>query len=217
MMRCLVQLACLSLGLAMPLWSQQQEPEFELPPDLGFLRIVNAAGSGGKLWVTVNGVKLAASSGYEDGFATGAMAIIEKSLNIEMRHDELGELRHALTLKPGIISTLVVYAKRKPDEAGSPEESKAELALHAMDLPASKREEESTLSLLQITPAPQLVVSVKDNVWVLEPVKEQTIPIPSSMGAFLDVKIQNQIAAQLNFTDPAGQGVVLYTDTVGKL
>lgn len=32
---------------------------------------------------------------------------------------------------------------------------------------------------------------------------------------FLEVTLQGKIIAQLNFKDPAGQGVVIYTDTGG--
>ncbi len=216
----LFRLTLLCLALPCLLAAQQREPEFELPPDLGFLRVVNATGRPGKLWVTVNGVKLAAASGYEDGTATGAMAIMEKALSLEMRHDHLGELKQAVTLQAGVVTTLIARIEHKQAEVagvGSPEKDKAVLAAHLWELPASRRAEESTLSLIQFTPAAQLPVSVKDTVCVLEPAKAQSIPIPAAMGAFLDVKIQGQIAAQLNFTDPAGQGVVFYTDTSGKL
>ncbi len=218
--RCLA-VFCLALS-ALPC-AQAQEPEIEIPPDLGFLRIVNAAGRPGKLWVTVNGVKLAAASGYEDGAATGAMGLTEKSLSIEMRHEDIGELKLPVTLKAGIVTTLIAFVESKPPEesknggAQDEGEAKIKLAAHLLELPASRQGEKSTLSLIQFTPAAQLPLSVASTSCVLEPKKPQTISITPDMGTFLDVKLQGKIVAQLNFMDPAGQGVVLFTDTAGVL
>ncbi len=198
--------------------AQEPEPEFQIPPDLGFLRIVNATGRPGKLWVTVNGVKLAAASGYEDGTATGAMALTEKSLSIEMAHDDLEELKLPVALKAGVVTTLIAFVEMAPlDESKKDEEKKPKLAAHALELPANKPGDKSTLSLIQFTPASQLTVSVAETTCALEAGKPQTIDITPEMGAFLDVKLQGKTVAQLNFMDPAGQGVVLFTDTAGVL
>jgi hypothetical protein len=206
------------LALALPALTlaQQPEPEFEIPPDLGFFRIVNATGREGKLWARVNGVRLAAETGYEDGFATGPMAILEKGLSVELKHDTLGELEMAVTLEAGTVTTLIAHTVvRRPDDGEGGESVK--LAGYLLKLPASKRGEPSTLSLIQFTPATQLAVSIQEKESVLEPAKEVTLPLSSDWGAFLDVKVAGQTVAQLNFTDPAGQGVVLYTDAQGRL
>lgn len=209
----------LALGIAAPMAAiGQQEPEFPIPPDLGFLRVINATGHPGKLWVTVNGVKLAAASGYEDGTATGAMGIQNKSLAIEMRHDTLGEVKQAVTLKVGVITAVIaVPAPKKADaKAVKPEEEgKPELAVHLLELPASRPDAPSTLTLIQFTPAAVLSAAVASTTLSLPVAKPQTMTVTREMGGFLEVTLQGKIIAQLNFKDPAGQGVVIYTDTGG--
>lgn len=189
-----------------------------IPPDLGFLRVVNATGHPGQLWVTVNGVKLAASVGYEDGAATGAMGIQEKSLRLEFQHDSLGEVKQAVTLKTGVITAVIAVAqKKKEDSAQSDKESEKEpeLGLHMLEMPVSSPDQPSSLTLIQFTPAAQLSVEVAPSTLGLKVAEPQSLAITPSMGAFIDVKLQGKIVAQLNFKDPAGQGVVLYTNTEG--
>lgn len=195
----------------------QQEPEFEIPPDLGFLRIVNASGHPGPLWVTVNGVKLAEATGYADGEATGAMGIIDKNLVLELRHDLLGEVKQSVTLKAGMITSVIAVAAKKEEnkEGKNEKERKVELAVHLLELPVSYSDQPSTLSVMQFTPATQLSAEVAGTTMSLEAAKVQSMTITSAMAAFLEVKLQGQIVAQLNFKDPAGQVVVLYTDPKG--
>jgi hypothetical protein len=214
----------LVLGLAImthgvqEVWSQQ-DAEFEIPADLGFLRIVNATGYEGALWVTVNGVKLAAATGYEDGVATGAMGIQDKSLVVEMRHDTLGEIKQTVALKVGIITAMIAVAavpedgEKKGGDEGK--ESKPELVVHLLELPVSRSEEGSTLSLIQFSLAKQLRVDVGEKSFDLARGQVQTFPVTEAMGAFIDVKMKEQNVAQLNFKDAAGQGVVLYTTPKG--
>lgn len=196
----------------------QQEPEFVIPPDLGFLRVVNATGHPGNLWVTVNGVKLAAATGYEDGTSTGAMGIQDKSLVMEMRHDTLGEFKQAIVLKAGVITAVIAVPAPKRNDGqkdNEGEDRKPELAVHLLELPASRPEEPSTLTLIQFTPAKVLSAAVASTSLNLEVGRPQTLTVTREMGGFLDVKLQSKIVAQLNFKDPAGQGVVLYTNTEG--
>lgn len=207
---------CLLTSINLPLFGQQ-EPEFEIPADLGFLRIVNASGQPGPLWVTVNGVKLAAATGYEDGVATGAMGIQDKSLVLELRHDILGDMKQSVSLKAGVITSVIALTAKdpQPKEAGKEEEEKPELAIHLLELPVSYSDQPSTLSLIQFTPASTLTVDVAESGYALEFGKVNTFGVTPSMGAFIDVKLKSQIVAQLNFKDAAGQAVVLYTDPKG--
>jgi len=206
-----------AIGLQSTLLAQE-EPEFEIPPDLGFMRIVNASGHPGPLWVTVNGVKLAATTGYEDGVATGAMGLRDKSLVLELKHDVLGDVKQSLTLKAGVITAVIAVAeKKKPDpkKADNEEADRVELVLHLLELPVSQSDQPSTLSLIQFSPASRLSVEVAGTTLGLEAAKAQSMTILPSMGAFLEVKLQGQIVAQLNFKNAAGQVVVLYTNPEG--
>lgn len=196
---------------------REPEPEIEIPPDLGFLRFVNAVGHPGRLWVTVNGTKLAAGSGYEEGAATGPMGIAPGSLQVEMRHDTLGEAKLSVTLKTGQVTTVIAAPERKEKKEGEDEAELPKLVAHLLELPATGPEDEPTLSLIQFTPAAQLTVSVAGTAHVLEPAKARTIAITPDMEAFLDVLIQGKAVAQLNYKNPAGQGVVLFTDAAGVL
>ncbi len=205
-----------------PAQESAQEPpqEIEIPPDLGFLRIVNATGHPGRLWVKVNGVKLAASTGYEDGTATGAMGIAQGTLQVEMRHDSLEEVKLSVALKTGQVTTLIAAPERKKKAEPAAEDEAEEtpkLAAHLLELPATGPEDEPTLSLIQFTSAAQLTVTVAGITCALEPAAPQTIAITPAMGGFLDVLFGDKTVAQLNFKDPAGQGVVFYTDAKNTL
>jgi hypothetical protein len=210
--------AVFSMGMLLPrLVVAQEEPEFEIPPDLGFLRIVNASGHPGPLWVTVNGVKLAAATGYEDGVATGAMGIQDKSLVLEMKHDGLGEVKQAVTLKAGVITAVIAVAEKKsdPKKGADEKEGKVELVLHLLELPVSQSDQPSTLTLMQFTPAGVISTEVAGSTMALEKGKAQSMTMLPSLGAFQEVKLQGQIVAQLNFKNAAGQVVVLYTNPEG--
>jgi hypothetical protein len=66
-----------------------------------------------------------------------------------------------------------------------------------------------------VTPAKELPVEVASTRLNLEFGNPRSMNITRDMGDFHDVTIQGKIVAQLNFRDPAGQGVVLYTDQNG--
>ena len=215
-MRGLFNLAVSALVLLCSVGVLAQEPSVAK----GYLRFVNATGYEGMLHVKLDGVEISAA-GYSSGLATGAVGFLPKECQIEMRHDTLGEVKVTLSLKPGLVSTVIalplVEEEKKPKagQAVAPvEKPKVELTHFVLDSAPFKAGSAPTLTVLQSTPMKAMELRVGKQALTLEPLKAGTVPL-QGMGEFPVVMLAGKKVASMNMTDPADHVVVLFSTDKG--
>lgn len=202
--------------------TKEPSPVPEVPPDMGFLRLVNAVGLPGALQVRIDGTE-AAPEGFKMGEATGAVGLSPGSYKVELEHASLDKESLEVNIQTGQISTVIAYRTEKAEpKAKSTAKGKSEpgprLAWKVDDSPVSPPElDRPTLILLQVTPLDTLPLSVSGtaaSARVAEPVR---VAITPAMGAFPEVHYQGRAVCLLNFKFPADQLVVFFTDEAGQL
>jgi hypothetical protein len=169
-------------------------------------------------------------AGYPDGEATGALGLLPKVWNIELEHEALGKLKVPVELKMGEISTVIALAvpespqeadkgkdkgKQKVDDEAA--EAKLVLGSHTHVAKALVPEGDSSLTLLQFTPAKELSLSVSGTAYAVPRATQITLPITAKIGAFPEVHLAGRAVCLLNFKFPADQVVVFFTGTDGVL
>jgi hypothetical protein len=191
----------------------QQPPE---DAALGFLRFVNATGFDENVVIKLDGEPVS-PNGYKAGQATGAVGFLPTVCQIEMEHPTFGEEKLSVTLKPGIVSTVVALPEvEEPKKPG--DEPKIKLAHHVLEAPVTgRRGEVNSLTLLQITPAELLNLKVADRDVALSRLKPDTVAIPGSAGDFPVISIAGTPVCTLNYTDNGDQVLVLFTDRKGRV
>lgn len=197
-------------------------PVPEVPPDMGFIRLVNAIGLPGVLQVRIDGTE-ASPEGFKPGEATGAVGLSPASYKVELEHAVLGRESLEVSIQTGQISTVIAYRTEKPDPKAQPpakakQEPAPRLAWQVDQSPVSPPElEKPTLTLLQVTPLDTLPLRVSGasaSARMAEPVR---VPITAAMGAFPEVQFEGRAVCLLNFKFPADQLVVFFTDEKGQL
>ena len=195
------------------LWAaglQAQEPE----PDaaLGYLRFVNATGYDGVLKVSLDGVDIN-PKGYVAGQATGAVGLPPKTCQIEMKHDILGELKTSVILKPGMVSAVVALplVEKEPKPGEKP---KVELTSQVIESPPSTRGRPPTVTILQTTPMETMELKVGSLSCAAARMKPETVTL-TGFAEFTPVTLGDKKLATLNFTDPADQVLVFFTNEQG--
>lgn len=189
-----------------------QEEELE-----GFLRFVNATGCEGKLFVEVDKINVN-PEGYESGFATGTVGLFPKTLQIEMKHEVLGEFKLPVEIKVGEVVSVVALIKKEEEgkKAGeAKKEPKLELTCHVQTAPYYKKGEPSTLTILQCTPAERLEVKVGGKVVGCERMKEEKVT--GGLSDAVPVELAGKSVAQMNFYDPTDAFLVMFVDRKGVL
>lgn len=198
----------------------ESTPVPEVPPDMGFVRLVNAVGLAGVLQVRINGTE-ASPEGFKMGEATGAVGLLPASYKVELEHASLGKETLEVNIQTGQISTVIAYRTEKPEAKttakGKPEPG-PRLAWMVDESPVSPPDmDRPHLTLLQVTPLDTLPLSVSGTATsarVAEPVR---VAITPAMGAFPEVHHQGRAVCLLNFKFPADQLVVFFTDESGQL
>lgn len=195
-----------------------QEPKAAL----GYLRFVNATGYEGMLFVKLDGVEIS-PMGYPSGLATGAVGFVPKDCQIEMRHEVLGEVKVSVTLRPGLVSTVIALPlveeekKAKPGQPAVPvEKPKVELTHYVLESPPFKSGAAPTLTLLQSTPVKLMELVVGKQAVAIEPLKPGTVTL-KGMGDFPEILLAGKRVAMMNMTDPADQVVVLFVTDKGAV
>lgn len=189
-----------------------QEKELE-----GFLRFVNATGCEGKLFVEVDKINVN-PEGYESGYATGTVGLFPKTLQIEMKHEVLGEFKLPVEIKVGEVVSVVALLKKEEEvkKAGeAKKEPKLELTCHVQTAPYYKKGEPSTLTLLQCTPAERLEIKVGNQVVGCERMKEAKVV--GGLADAVPVELAGKNVAQMNFFDPTDAVLVMFVDRKGVL
>ena len=206
--------------------SAQSSSDQEVPPNLGFIRLMNAIGEAGQLKISINNEETN-PGGYPMGEATGALGLPEGSYQVSLDHETLGKERVSMTLKKGQISTLVVFQELKQLQDqnnqlakvdGKAVENKPTLAWHVDESPTSPPDTiNPILKLLQFTPAAELAFSVDKVPAITERGKPNSVAITQAMGAFPEVVLAGKSVCLLNFKAPADQLVVFFTGPGGIL
>ena len=200
----------------------EPSPVPEVPPDMGFLRLVNAVGLPGVLQVRIDGAE-AAPEGFKAGEATGAVGLPPGSYKVELEQASLGKVALEVNIRTGQISTVIAYRTEKPEsKAKAAAKGKSatgpRLAWKVDDSPVSPPElDRPTLTLLQVTPLDTLPLSVSGTAASARAAEPVRVPITPAMGAFPEVHHQGRAVCLLNFKFPADQLVVLFTDEGGQL
>ncbi len=108
-MRTISNILAAAVLLAVPAASAQ-----EPPPEVGFIRFVNAVAAGtGNVKVTVNGEDLH-PKGYRLGQKTGGLGLRVGSHTITVKREGVGTGSTKITLAKGETLTLIGFAERKP-------------------------------------------------------------------------------------------------------
>lgn len=197
-------------------------PVPEVPPSMGFLRLVNAVGLPGALQVRIDGTE-AAPEGFKAGEATGAVGLPPGSYKIELEQALLGKEALEVSIQTGQISTVVAYRTEKPEaKAKAVAKGKSvpapRLAWKVDESPVSPPElDRPTLTLLQVTPLDTLPLSVSGTAASARAAEPVRVGITPAMGAFPEVHYQGRAVCLLNFKFPADQLVVFFTDEAGQL
>lgn len=217
-------LLCLLLPLSAAISAQEAAvsteppPVPEVPPDMGFIRLVNALGLPGELQVRIDGTE-ASPDGFKPGEATGAVGLPPAAYTIELEHAALGKKSLEVSIQTGQISTVIAYRTEKPERNTKAKPEPGErLAWHVDQSPVSPPEpDRPALTLVQLTPLDTLPLSVSGTAASARTAEAVRVPITPTMGAFPEVHYQGQAVCLLNFKFPADQLVVFFTDEAGKL
>ncbi len=216
-------LSALCALLLSPLAAQQPAPPTSTTPPppqplpneaLGYIRFVNATGHDGKLRVTFDGIDVN-PVGYTTGQATGAVGFPPKSALIGFRHDTLGETQVTVTLKPGTVTAVLALPLIEKDPKPG-QEPKIELTHHIVESPASSRGRAPVLTILQTTALETMELKVAGQTCAVGRLKPESLTL-ANVGEFAAVSLGGQNVATLNFTDPADQVLVLFTNDKGVL
>jgi hypothetical protein len=215
-MRGLFSLIVWGVVLLGPAGVLAQEPSAAL----GYLRFVNATGYDGMLFVKLDGVEIS-PTGYPSGLATGAVGFAPKECVIEIRHEVLGEVKVSVTLKPGLVSSVIALPLVEEAKPGKPrqtvmaeEKPKVELTHQVLESRPFKAGAAPTLTVLQSTPMKLMELQVGKQALTVEPLKPATLAM-QGMGDFPVVMLAGKKVAMLNMTDPADQVVVLFITDKG--
>lgn len=216
--------AALLLTAWLPL-PAQEAPGLEVPPDLAFIRLVNAVGLPGRLKVRINGNE-ADPAGFQQGDATGAVGLAPKSYPVELEHETLGKETLEVPLQTGQITTVIAYMTEKPaldpktkkPAKGEAEKKGPRLAWHLDQSPTSPPDlKQPALTLVQLTPADEMDFKVSGTPVTVPAAKPVRVPITRAMGAFPGVHYQSKPVSLLNFKFPADQLVVFFIGDDGTL
>lgn len=206
--------ALYNLTIWLTLFSAMSVPAQEPTPNmaLGYLRFVNATGFEGLLKVSLDGVDIN-PKGYVTGQATGAVGLIPKACQIEMKHDTLGELKISIILKPGMVSAVVALplVEKEPKPGEKP---KVELIHQVIESPPAAKGRAPTVTILQTTPMETMDLKVGSQSCAAARMKPETVTL-TGFAEFTPVTLGDKKLATLNFTDPTDQVLVLFTNEQG--
>lgn len=217
------------LGLLAAAWPAgrllhaQEAPE--VPPDLGFIRLVNAVGAPGRLKVRINGTE-ADPAGFKSGDATGAVGLSPASYQVELEHETLGKATLQAAVETGKIATVIAFKQDKPAEKSksraaakeAAEKDGPRLGWHLDQSAVSPPEIDlPTLTLVQLTAAEEVRFQVSGKPAPASVGKPVRVPITKAMGAFPEVQLQGKAVCLLNFKFPADQLAVFFTGADGQL
>jgi hypothetical protein len=188
---------------------------------LGHIRFVNATGFEGKLFVTADGQEVN-PDGYGDGYATGTAGFLPATMNLNLRHETLGEKQVSVTLTPGKIFAVVAVSEvdKKPPAAtvgkATAEKPKAKLGYTIVESPIYRRGEPTNLTVVQATPMEKMPLRMGMEMFELEPVKARVIPLPTGVQ-FPTILFGDKEVLRLDMTEGADRVVVFFTSEAGVL
>jgi hypothetical protein len=190
---------------------------------LGYLRFVNATGHGGKLRVFLDGQDIN-PSGYDDGFATGAVGFVPKTCQIEMQHDTLGDFKLSVTLKAGEVASVValpVIRGGKEEKPGSPKGSakapKIELGGQSFLNRGYVRGDAISVTVLQATIAENLEVKIGGVPLICPQLEPTALSLGKGVGEVVTLSVGDKPLVTLNFVDPSDRIVILFPNKDGVL
>jgi hypothetical protein len=133
-----------------------------------------------------------------------------------MDHPQLGDQKVAVRITPGTVVSVV--ALPQVEETKKEDEEPKVVLTHQLVEQELSDSKESHLTVVQITPAEQLSLSIAGKASVAAPKgKPETVTITGAMGDFPEITLGDLKVCTMNFVDPGDQVLVLFTNREGLL
>lgn len=205
-------LACLALFIAPAALAQQGGP-----PDVGFIRIVNAVAPGeGRVNVLVDGEDIF-PRGYTLGQRTGGIGLKAGTINIEVRREGVESGTTRLPLPAGETVTLIAFAEKNRPRT---EDEPPTWSIKLLRLRQSSPERGYRLTIVSVSEHPEHIVqaAVQGKGTIERAFARRldvaTLDLGQARGEVL-VKVGDDILTTVSPEDPGNYVVVLYDDEEG--
>ena len=214
-MKTLTKLLLASLLLAAPTHTHAQE---EGPPQVGFIRIVNAVAPGlGLANVFVDGDDIF-PKGYQLGQRTGGIGLKAGAHSIEVRKEGVESGTTRISLATGETMTLIAFAERLPVEKV---DDPPRWAIKILRLKQSDPERGYRMTLVSVCGKPEVKVqaAVAGKADIESTTVKRLAVSSIDLGrnrAEVMVKADDEIITTVSPEDPGNYVVVLYADPEGK-
>lgn len=210
---------CLAALFAATLCSAKAQQAPDGPPEIGFVRVVNAVAAGeGRANIIIDGEDIF-PKGYQLGQRTGGFGLKAGSHDIALRKTGVLEGTTKVTLQTGETLTLIGFAEKVPAEKkGDPPVWKTRI----LRLKQSSPERGFRMTLISVCEkdevAVQAAIQGKQAVEsaVVQRFKTTSVDLGGSRGEVL-VKAGNEIVTTVSPEDPGNYVVVLYQDPQGAV